>query len=222
MTTDRTKSLAAALCLSLASLGASAQQLILSPSNVIGSSGFAGVTYEPGNLLDQQTGTVTDNFGDYWLSPTNADASNTFITIDLGAAYPVDLLVLFNTHHSFNYNRGTGNFRVVASNSVVDLGGSNFALSGTTSVLVQGTLGAVWGDNPPAVTFDVTDPTPYRFLSFQPLTVASAIAPPTPTSFGMNEMRVVVSAVPEASTSAMMLAGVAVVGWLVARRRRPG
>jgi hypothetical protein len=215
------KTLIAALSLLVMASSAGAQQLPLSPSNVIGSSGFAGVTYEPGNLLDQQTGTVTDNFGDYWLSPTNADPANTFITIDLGAAYPVDLIVLFNTHHSFNYNRGTGNFRILAGNSVVDLGGSNFALTGTTSLLVQGALSAVWGDNPPAVTFDVTDGTPYRYLSFQPLSVASAIPPPTPTSFGVNEMRVVVSAVPEASTSAMMLAGVAVLGWLAARRRRP-
>jgi hypothetical protein len=216
------KTLIAALSLMAAVSTAGAQQLILSPSNVIGSSGFPSVTYEPGNILDQQTGTVTESFGDYWLSPTNADALNTFITIDLGAPYPVDLIVLFNTHHSFNYNRGTGNFRIVAGNSVVDLGGSNFTLSGTTSLLVQGSLNAVWGDNPPPVTFDVTDTASYRYLSFQPLTVAAANQPPTTTSFGLNEMRVVVSAVPEASTSAMMLAGVAVVGWLAARRRRPG
>jgi hypothetical protein len=203
-------------------LSAWAQQLPLSESNVIGSSGSRSGESVASNIFDQQVGTPTDVAGNFWLSPNEPNPLGAFITIDLGQAYRLDSISLFNTHNDFFYNRGTGQFQILGGNTVVDLGGSNFQLTGTTSTLISGSLSAVWTSNPPEVQFQVTDPGSYRYLAFQPLTVASANPPPTPTSFGLNEMRVVVSAVPEASTSAMMLAGVAVVGWLAARRRRPG
>jgi hypothetical protein len=223
MTALPLKSLAAALCLSLASLGASAQQLILTPSNVIGASGSFSSSFLAGLIFNQQTGTVSDVRGNYWLNPDNTGSNPVFITIDLGAAYPIDSISLFNTHNDSFYDRGTGNFTLRAGNSVTNLGAGNFRLSGSTTTLVSGALALVAAEIPSEVVFDVTDQAFYRYLSFEPSSTATLFNAASPTAYGLNEMRVVVSAVPEASTSAMMLAGVAVVGWLAARRRsRPG
>ena len=211
------------LCLAAAVGSAGAVQLVLSPSNVIGASGSYGANFQADNILDQQTGTATDVSGNYWLNPDNTGAASVFITVDLGAAYTLEFIQLFNTHNGPWVDRGTGNFTILGANAVTDLGGGNFRVSGTTATLVSGTLSALYGGDPPAVTFDVTDTGAYRYLSFQPTSVASAITPPSSTAYGLNEMRVFITAVPEPATWMTWLAGLAALGgWALRRAPRPG
>lgn len=195
-----------------------AVQLVLAPANVIGASGFYGANFQADNILDQQTVTPTDVSGNYWLNPDNTGATQVYITVDLGAAYTVDMIDLFNTRNGTWSDRGTGNFTIVASNSVTDQGGGNFKVSGVTTTLVTGSLAAVFGGNPPATTFDVTNTGAFRYLSFQPTSVASAIAPASTTAYGLNEMRVFVTAVPEPSKAWLLLLGGGLIGYRALRR----
>src|SRR3954468_19693397 len=77
----------------------------LSPSNVIGGSGSYGGNWQSGSfnateILDQQTGPVSDNFGvSYWINPDGGPLA-AYIVIDLGVAYHLSSLDLFNTHNS--------------------------------------------------------------------------------------------------------------------------
>ena len=80
-------------------------QIPLSPTNVIGGSGSYGGDWQTGSfnataILDQQTGPVSDTFGiSYWINPDDGPF-NAYIVIDLGAAYHLSSLDLFNTHNS--------------------------------------------------------------------------------------------------------------------------
>lgn len=197
-----------------------AVQLVLSPGNVVGSSGAFGANFLANNILDEQAGTATDVSTNYWLNPDNTGSAPVYITVDLGAAYTLDFLQLFNTHNGPWLDRGTGNFTIVGANAVTDLGGGNLRVSGATTTLVAGTLLGLSGGNPPAVTFDVTDPGAYRYLSFQPTSVASSIVPPSATAYGLNEMRVFITAVPEPATWMTWLTGLAMVGGWAARKSR--
>lgn len=208
------------ICLAVAAGSAGAVQLVLSPSNVIGNSGAYGANFLADNILDQQSGTVTDISTNYWLNPDNTGSAQVFITVDLGAAYTLDYVQLFNTHNGPWNDRGTGNFTLLGANAVTNLGGGNFRISGPTTTLVTGTLTALSGGDPPGVTFDVVDPGAYRYLSFQPTSVASAITPPSPTAYGLNEMRVFITAVPEPATWVMWAAGLAAIGAWASRRTR--
>lgn len=187
-------------------------QVVLSPSNVIGASGFYGANFRPDNVLDQQTGTVADVSGNYWLNPDNTGSTQVYITIDLGAQYTVDAIEMFNTRNGTWSDRGTGAFSIIGSNTVTDAGGGNFRLSGAMTTLVTGSLPALYGGTPPAISFDVTETATFRYLSFQPTSVASAISPASPTAYGLNELRVFVTAVPEPSQAVLLLIGLGLLG----------
>lgn len=208
------------LCMFATSSGA-ATQLVLSPTSVIGSSGSYSASFAANNILDEQLGAVTDVSGStYWLNPDNTGGASVFITIDLGQAYVVSSLDLFNTHNGQWFDRGTGTFSILAGNSVADVGGGTFALTGTVTTLASGFLAAAATNAPLAQTFAVTDIGSYRYLSFRPTTTNALNTPPSSTAFGLNELRVFASPVPEPSLWALFLLGTGVVAWASARRRR--
>lgn len=191
-------------------VAASATQLILAPGNVIGSSGFyPGFDFAPGEILDQQTGTVTETFGTgYWINPDNGPA-NAFITIDLGAIYTLKTLTLYNTHNGPFADRGTGDFSIFGSNSVT--GGQ----LDTPTLILSGTLTPELSGNPTAQAFAATGA--YRYISFNPTSVSVGGTPCCGANvYGLNELRVAV--VPEPATWALMIGGFAMTG--VALRRR--
>ena len=108
------------LALILASVpGAFASQISLSPSNVIGFLGEYNSFFPASSILDHQTGTINEptQDGSYWLNSDNGPA-NAYIVIDLGAAFHLASFDLFNTHNANYGDRGTGAFKIEASNSI--------------------------------------------------------------------------------------------------------
>src|SRR5690242_1768176 len=98
---------------------ASASQILLTPADVIGFNGVYDSTFLARNILDHQTGTISEccQDGSYWLNSDNGPA-DAYIVIDLEAAYQLTALELFNTHNAYFNDRGTGNFSIEAGNSV--------------------------------------------------------------------------------------------------------
>ncbi len=205
-------------------------QIALSPSNVIGGSGSYGGNWQSGSfnateILDQQTGPVVDTFtATYWINP-DGGPGNAYIVIDLGAAYHLSSLDLFNTHNSTYGDRGTGDFTIEAGNSVVNLGAAGFDLTGSTTVILNGTLVAAPVSDPiSAQSFTLSDPGTYRYIKFEPHTVASANAPCCgANNYGLNELRAFEEpintgdSVPEPAPMALIASGLAAVALL--RRR---
>ena len=191
-----------------------AAQIVLSPASVVGSSGFytACCNFNPGSILDQQTGSVTESFGaGYWLNPDNGPAA-AFITIDLGAVYSLSSISLFNTSNGAYGDRGTGSFQILGGNSVT--GG----MINAPSVAASGVLAA---DAPSttrtAQVFAAAGS--FRYISFNPTGVASFNNPCCGANvYGLNELRVEGATVPEPAAWALMIAGFGMVG--VAARRR--
>lgn len=223
------KLLSAFAVLALTSVSAHAAQLILTPASVIGSSGSYQNTataqpgdFDAGNIFDQQTGDVVDQHAytsppvTYWLNGDNGPA-NAFITVDLGGVYTLSNFQLYNTHNAQYYDRGTGDFSIL---------GSNDPLFGTSIQLVSGTLNsaAVTGspfDPITGQTFASLSGQSVRYLQFLPTSVASAGNPCCGTNvYGLNELRVFGSAVPEPGTWALMIVGMGLMGGAL-RRRRP-
>jgi hypothetical protein len=215
----------------LTAMPAVAGLLSLSPSNVIGGSIPYGGNWQSGSfnatlILNQQTGAVSDAFGSsYWLNPDGGRA-DAYIVIDLGATYQVTSLDLFNTHNSNYGDRGTGNFQIRAGNSVVDLGGPGFDLTGSTTVILNGTLVAAPVVDPIAgQSFSVSDTNGYRYLRFEPLSVATANTSCCgANNYGLNELRVfgAEASAPQSTPepAAFVLMGSALVAISLIRRRR--
>jgi hypothetical protein len=178
-----------------------------------------GVTDGQNAIPDNHTGTIIEasQDGSFWLG--RQGVSTGYWVIDLGAAYRIGEIVLFNTSNGPFGDRGTGDFTVKGSNSITDLGGTlGFDISGTIHTLASGTLVA---HTPSAVTpivpqsFPSLDITAVQYIRFDALSIAS-IAGPQGT--GLNEMRLFLSTVPEPST--LVLLGLGGVGLAVKRRRR--
>lgn len=206
------------LALAAVSTAGQAVQVVLGPSSVVGASGSFDARFLPDNIVDQQSSAITDVSGStYWLNLTNSGATQVYITLDLGAAYRIDELVLFNTHNDTWFDRGTGAFSVLGANAVVDMGAGNFKVTGPAVTLVSGALAASTTTVPVGQTFAVSDTGAYRYISFQPTGVASLNAAAGPTAYGLNEFRVYATAVPEPAPIAMLLAGLLVVGLKVRR-----
>ena len=207
------------LCLCFLGASCFATQILLSPADVIGGSGAYGGNWQTGSfnateILDQQTGNVVDSFGTtYWLNPDNGPA-NAYIVIDLGAAYHIVSIDLFNTHNSGFGDRGTGNFTFEASNAITNLGGPGFDLSGPTTTILNGTLAAAPVADPIAAqSFAVSDPGSYRYFKFEPNSVATSGASCCgANNYGLNELRVFdapASGVPEPASFLLVAGGIA-------------
>jgi hypothetical protein len=195
---------------------ANAGLISLDTSNVIGSSSFYDSRFLAEFVLDNQSGSITetnqsanDADGGYWLNPNNGTL-DAWITIDLGKAYVIDFVELFNTHNAHYNDRGTGDFRILASNSVTDLGGNlGYDLTTDEVTLIDSTLIAETnGGFLAAQSFSVTNSTGYRYIQFNADTVAAGGAPHASNVYGLNEIRVsAVSTVPEPSTLAIFALG---------------
>jgi hypothetical protein len=205
-----------------------AVQITLSPANVIGGSGSYGPNawnaggFNATQILDQQTGPVNDIFAtNYWLNPDNGPA-NAYIVIDLGAAFQITSLDLFNTHNANFNDRGTGSFSFEASNSVTNLGANGFDLSGSITNILNGVLAAGTTNPDPAQSFAVSNTNSFRYIKFEPHTVAASGTPCCGTNvYGLTEVRVFGSNVPEPSSMALLGSGLlAGLATLTRRRRR--
>ncbi|HBY87932.1 MAG TPA: hypothetical protein DEO86_18925 [Colwellia sp.] len=196
---------------------ASAGLITLDTSNVIGSTTPYDSRFFAENILDNQTGVITENNqnpsdaeGGYWLNPNNGTA-DAWITIDLGQAYVIDFMELFNTHNAQYFDRGTGDFRILASNSVMLSGSMGFDLAGTESVLIDSTLLAESGaqsDPLTAQNFAVSNTNAFRYIQFNADSVAVGGSACCGTNvYGLNEIRVSAVEVPEPSTLAIFALG---------------
>lgn len=197
-------------------------QIPLSPTNVIGGSGSYGGDWQTGmfnatSILDQQTGPVSDDFGvSYWINPDGGPL-DAYIVIDLGAAYQLSSLDLFNTHNSTFGDRGTGDFTIEAGNSVTNLGAAGFDLTGPTTIILNGTLAAAPVSDPiDAQSFAVSDPGTYRYIKFAPHTVAvPGVSCCGANNYGLNELRAfgdpapTDETVPEPAPFALLASGLA-------------
>ena len=107
---------------------ASAAQIGLTSSSVIGGSSALGGAWDTGLLVGGVPWFLGGNITDgskaesdgltYWLAGSD---SNEYLVIDLGATYKIDQIDLYNTHNRQFDDFSTLNFRVEASNSVVDI-----------------------------------------------------------------------------------------------------
>lgn len=196
-----------------------AAPLSLLPADVIGSSTPLSAQFNASQVLDAQTGSISEpTQSGYWLG--DASLNPAYFVVDLGARFQINQIELFNTHNAFFNDRGTGNFTVSAGNAVVDLGGGNFDLSGATSLLVSNTLSAVNNLNDPILsqTFGVADTASYRYIRFDALSVA-ATTPINSRAFGLNEIRFDATPVPEGSHVLLAaVAGMAIFGFARSRR----
>ena len=206
---------------------ANAAQIVLTPSSVIGDSGsyVSGSTdnFNAGSIFDQQTGAVSDVFNSntYWINPDNGPA-NAFITVDLGGDYSLTSADLFNTHNSQYGDRGTGDFTIVAGNAVT-LGPDGYFISGPQTTLFSGTLNAAPVSDPiSSQTFAALSADGFRYLEFLPTSVASYNAPCCGANvYGLNELRLFGSAVPEPGSWALMLFGFGGLGIVLRASRKP-
>ena len=216
------------LCLiASASIGMGAQ-LLLSPSNVIGSSGslqLSGSSFVANNILDTQSGPITDVFGvNYWINPDNGPA-NAWITIDLGSAFVIDQLELFNTHNTQYNDRGTGNFNFTAANAVSNVGPNGFDLTGPVTTIASGALSAQsCCGNIPGQIFAGSSSNAFRYIRFNPTSVNTTGTPCCGTNvYGLNELWVfgsVAAPVPEPGSMLLVPAFGGLMWWR--RRSRRG
>ena len=154
---------------------------------------------------------VSDVFqGNYWLG--RQLTANEFFTVDLEAPVDIGEFRLFNTHNELHNDRGTIDFRILASNSI---DGSNQLISPTT--ILDDTLTDVALQNP--ITADVFNDNfgTFQYLQFQVDSFKRNGA-------GLNEIRVFaaagVAAVPEPSTYAMFATIVLGAGYMLRRNRK--
>lgn len=203
-------------------------QISLAPSSVVGggstwdSTSFDGsATFSSSNVLNQQSGSVAETTGtgtpdgSFWLGPENSDYA--YFVIDLGAAYEISRIDLFNTHNQGYFDRGTNGFTISVSNSVENAGeDAGLALTDSVSLLTaslpQGLVDPITGLTYTSANGLVADATAYRYLQF---TTNSRHGSGT----GLAEIRVYTSAIPEPSTYAAM-AGALALGVAAWRRRR--
>lgn len=234
------KFIIAALLVGAIPAGASAAQIILSGSNVVGASsvyfqgaGNSGAPFEAngsrvtgtfgaGNLFNSQlTDPATEEFfsGDYFLTgdgQSQDTVPNPYVTVDLGGTFNLANFTLSNTSNGSSNDRGTGGFTILGANSLVADGPNGFTLGGDITTLVSGTLAQQVAGSPPAgQTFSAASNTAVRYIQFVP-TSATAANLYNPQSYGLNELKVFsadpTGAVPEPATWAMMIMGFGMVG----------
>ena len=158
-------------------------QVPLTPSSVIGGSaslndgGFLwdstdaeqGEGFNGTNITDGDKS--EDGIDSMWLVNT-VGIDPAYLVIDLGDAYDIDEIKLFNAHNRNANNFGTDDFRIDASNAVVDTGGpADFDLSGTVETILTGNLSDTSGEDPISTADSFTSITPHsegsvRYLKF--------------------------------------------------------
>lgn len=206
-------SLAMFMVLSLFS-HAEAYQLVLSPSNVIGSSGNyndSSLTGQFGaaNILDTQTGptqdTRTGGSSNYWIE----GGSSGYVTIDLGAAYVINSIDLFNTHNYIYNNFSTNAFSVSAGNSLA-AGPNSPEIGSGSNVIASGNLTQSSSSSQyivPDSFSSIDQANLYRYIQFNALSYFSG-----DIGIGLNELRVFVSSAPTSSASVNEPASVTMIG----------
>ena len=175
-----------------------ADQIVLNSSSVIGGSGsFYMNTWNTSadqfnalHVVDNQsaTGSIYEPFGNvYWLGK-ELDYEEYFV-VDLGAAYNLESVTLFNTHNGGFFDRATGNFEIYVSNAVVpngsaETGAGGMDLSGAT-LAISGTL-TMPGDPITPQSFAFPQGTSARYLRFNTLDGA----PGATHGVGLDEIQV--------------------------------
>lgn len=158
------------VCLA-AACAARADLIFLTPSAAIGGtptfldSDYKGELninggYVAGNLFNQQTGAVnvTTQQGNVWFGTDLAGAGplNRWVTIDLGAAYALSHIEVFNSNQS---DRGTGEISLYGANAVeVDADPFNgYTLTSPTLLINNASLTYAAGVNPIAGNIHTVD-----------------------------------------------------------------
>ncbi len=202
-----------------------AVQISLDPSNVIGGTQpypfSPSDTFADSNILDHQTGTITEPFAHgYWLNTEGL--ANPYITISLGGSYQLTQFELYNTANGTYGDRGTGDFTIVAGNSITSDGSNGYTLSGPTTVVASGTLAAATTAQAvsgiPGQDFASSDTTDtFKYIQFLPTSVATENNPCCgPDNYGLNELKVFTTPEP----ASLVVWGMVIAGGLVAARRR--
>ncbi len=218
-----------------APLAQASVQVTLTPANVVGGSnaysGSAGG--EPFNqgqfnatqILDNQSGTITETSQHgYWINPDNGPA-NAYITVNLGGLYYLSSVELYNTSNANYQDRGTGDFSILGGTAVSYVPGHGLVITGPTTTLASGTLTAATNAEAvsgiPGQSF-ATLGNPVQFLEFLPTSVASGGTPCCgANNYGLNELKVFGTAVPAPEPASLAIWGLVIAGGLaVARRRR--
>lgn len=224
-----------ALLLAVAT-AARADIILLTPAAAIGgtptflNSDYKGqfnisANYVAGNLFNQQTGAVnvTTQQGNVWFGTDLAGNGpvNRWVTIDLGAAYSLSHIEVFNSNQA---DRGTGEISLYGANAIeVDADPFNgYTLTSPTLLINNVSLTYASGVNPIANnTFTVGNQTAFRYLQIWTLSYANT--PLTPTGTGLAELRVFeAEPIPEPGTwaaAALLAGGAAFVRWRRARSR---
>jgi hypothetical protein len=219
------KQIVAASALFAMPVAANATQIILAPVNVVGSSGFydACCDFKPSNILDQQTGTVTEiGQNGFWLNKDGGPA-DAYITVKIGSGNDGVALTgfdLYNTHNGPYADRGTGDFSIFGSNFIS--GGQLVA----PTLILSGTL-AAQNVNGGSIAQSFLASGTYRYISFNPTSVAvgtDGIGNGVPccgaNNYGLTELRVfgAAAAVPEPQSWVLLIAGFGLVGAAMRRR----
>jgi hypothetical protein len=171
-----------------------------------------GGDYVAGNLFNQQTGdvNVTTQEGNVWFGTDLAGAGplNRWVTIDLGAAYSLSHIEVFNSNQT---DRGTGEISLYGANAIeVDADPFNgYTLTSPTLLINNASLTYAAGVNPIAGNIHtVGNQSAFRYLQIWTLSYANT--PLSPTGTGLSELRVFeAQPVPEPGTwaAAGLLAG---------------
>ena len=114
-------------------------------------------------------------------------------------------------------DRGTGDFSIEAGNSVTDLGAAGFDLTGAQPIILNATLLGVPISDPIAgQSFSLSDPGTYRYIKFEPHTVAtSGNNCCGANNYGLNELKAFEGpvstdgAAPEPGPMALLASGLA-------------
>ncbi|MDH4453353.1 MAG: autotransporter-associated beta strand repeat-containing protein [Verrucomicrobiota bacterium] len=125
-------------------------------------------------------GSTSDSFGNnYWITPDNQGVG-AFFTLDLQGVFSLTQIKLRNTNNTGYIDRGTGGFRILASNSI---NGSNQLISPQT--ILTGTLTEGSGTLVSFTTSNGLTAGNYRYLHF----IVDSLAPwATTGSAGLNEI----------------------------------
>lgn len=230
--------------------GASAQQIVLAATNVVGASSvysqgagdqgdaFAANgarvtgTFGAGNLFNSQLADPTPEVffsGDYFLTGDGQSyptVTNPYITVDLGKTFNLSSFTLFNSSNGSFNDRDTGGFAILGGNSLIADGANGFTLGGAITTLASGTLAVqLAGAAPAAQSFAALSSAGFRYIQFVPTSVA-AQSPYSAQAFGLNELKVfgkeVTSAVPEPASWALMMLGFGLMGAGLRDRARVG